>query len=594
MATSVIVGVNAAMNTGNSEENGSAGAEQTAGSADHSPLHSDVRPSSPYHTCTTKDVDEWLRQNYEEAEGEVILRSALQNHYLRHCNENKLYHITNSLLGKRIRDIFPGVKANRLGKRGKSKYHYCGIRAIQAPEIYESSGDRNSVVRQQPSSQVLHRPPSGSDGSGSDIQNVEYQYEQNANHSASCDNSNSSQQHLYHQKYIGDTSGQIPELPVIEFPPENPIPEGCTVEDVVIFRSIYREHCEALLHAVVNLKFRTVESLWREFWRSQDNSNGAERDAEKCLSKTKLYLLCNSGPVQQFVRRVDCLFYQNLLGVLFPDVLRPVPRSLAQAIRNFAETLELWLTGAMRGCPEEIMHIKMSAVSALAETLRRYSSLNRLAQAARSVLENSSWTDQLLADINRVDFHSVQEQASWVFQCDGRMVQQLEAYFKNTPHQQNSLEQWAVRLNDIAVQVLRPHEGKRTFASAARQFLLNWSLYSSVVFRHLTLQRLARSDSLHLIRLLYDEYLFFLIEHKVALETGETSIAATAERYKNKLYSVSDFIEPGTHNMGVSLTTGVPVPVGTKMAPRSLVVETDEFNYHPVPPKRFKVSEQLQ
>lgn len=52
----------------------------------------------------------------------------------------------------------------------------------------------------------------------------------------------------------------------------------------------------------------------------------------------------------------------------------------------------------------------MSAVSALAQTLRRYTSLNHLAQAARAVLQNSSQITQMLADLNRVDFHNVQEQ----------------------------------------------------------------------------------------------------------------------------------------------------------------------------------------
>ena len=86
------------------------------------------------------------------------------------------------------------------------------------------------------------------------------------------------------------------------------------------------------------------------------------------------------------------------------------PGSLTQAIRNFAKGLEQWLTAAMTGCPEEMMHIKVSAVSALAQTLRRYTSLNHLAQAARAVLQNSSQIDQMLVDLNRVDFHNVQEQ----------------------------------------------------------------------------------------------------------------------------------------------------------------------------------------
>ncbi|PNF29239.1 hypothetical protein B7P43_G10467 [Cryptotermes secundus] len=589
MATSVIVSVNAPTNTEHSEENGSEGPSLTAGITNQSPPHRDEASNSSYHSYNAEDIDEWLKQNYEVAEGAVILRSAVRDHYLRHCERNKLYHVTAPILGKRIHVIFPGVVLRRLGKRGNSKYHYSGIRAIRASETYQFSGDQNSVVR-QPSSQILYKLPPRPDGRISDIQKREYQCEQNTTkHSGSCDISNSASQHLYQQYLISsDRAGAVPEFPVIDFPPEIPIPQYCTVEDVDTFRSIYREHCEALLNAVVNLEFRTVESLWTKFWRCQDKRSD-DAFEEKGLSKTKLYLLCSSWPIQQFVWRVDCLFYQNLLAVLFPDVLRPVSRSLAHAIRNFAEMLELWLTGAMKGCPEEITYIKISTVTALAQRLRRYSSLNRLAQAARSVLENSSQTDQLLEDLNRVDFCSVQEQASWAFQCDDSMVQQLEAHFRNTPHQQNSLEPWIVWLNGITAQVLKPHEGKPTFAAAARQFLLNWSFYSSVVFRHLTLQHLSRSTSLHLIRLLCDEYLFFLVEYHVALETGETFIAAMTQKYKSILYNLRDFINGDVH-----LTVAVPVPVGMKTAPTSLVVGTHEFNYHPVPTKRLKICEQLQ
>lgn len=136
------------------------------------------------------------------------------------------------------------------------------------------------------------------------------------------------------------------------------------------------------------------------------------------------------------MQSVDYIFYQNIVQVLIPDVLRPIPSTLTQSIRNFAKGLENWLTSAMVGCPEDMLKIKVcfkigqpfscvsnghflnfqvSAVSALAQTLRRYTSLNHLAQAARAVLQNSSQITQMLADLNRVDFHNVQEQVIFTF-----------------------------------------------------------------------------------------------------------------------------------------------------------------------------------
>ena len=51
---------------------------------------------------------------------------------------------------------------------------------------------------------------------------------------------------------------------------------------------------------------------------------------------------------------------------------------------------------------------QIGAVSAFSQTLRRYTSLNHLAQAARAVLQNSTQIGQMLSDLNRVDFANVQ------------------------------------------------------------------------------------------------------------------------------------------------------------------------------------------
>lgn len=283
------------------------------------------------------------------------------------------------------------------------------------------------------------------------------------------------------------------------------------------------------MDAVLNLEFSTVESLWREFWRTQDNNNGDECEEEKYLSKSKLYILCQCEAVQTFIKQVDLAFYQNMVDVLIPDVLRPIPSSLTQAIRNFSKNLENWLTTAMSKCPETVLQIKLSTVTAFGQTLRRYTSLNHLAQAARAVLQNSSQISQMLNDLNRVDFHNVHEQASWVCQCDTNTVQRLVNDFKAALQQQNTLEQWASWLRLVVDSALEEYQEKASYATAARQFLLKWSFYSSMVIRDLTLRSAASFGSFHLIRLLYDEYMFFIVEHKVAQATNTKPIAVMSE-----------------------------------------------------------------
>ncbi|KAG5263172.1 hypothetical protein AALO_G00283400 [Alosa alosa] len=89
--------------------------------------------------------------------------------------------------------------------------------------------------------------------------------------------------------------------------------------------------------------------------------------------------------------------------------------------------------------------------------------LNHLAQAARAVLQNTAQINQMLSDLNRVDFANVQEQASWVCRCEDRVVQRLEQDFKLTLQQQNSLEQWAAWLDGVVSQVLKPYQSTAAF-----------------------------------------------------------------------------------------------------------------------------------
>ena len=50
-----------------------------------------------------------------------------------------------------------------------------------------------------------------------------------------------------------------------------------------------------------------------------------------------------------------------------------------------------------------------------------------------------------------------------------------------------------------------------------------------MVIRDLTLRSAASFGSFHLIRLLYDEYMFFVVEHRVAKAMNETPIAVMAQ-----------------------------------------------------------------
>ncbi|XP_061731682.1 transcription factor RFX3 isoform X3 [Nerophis ophidion] len=458
---------------------------------------------------------QWLLDNYETAEGVSLPRSTLYNHYLRHCQEQKLDPVNAASFGKLIRSIFMGLRTRRLGTRGNSKYHYYGIRVKPDSPLNRLQEDMQYMaLRQQPVQQKQRfKPVQKFDTSPSE------------NYSADLT-----------VVMATDASRALPDFVELDLGQCNA--ENISPEDVKALQSLYREHCEAILDVVVNLQFSLIEKLWQTFWRytppdsvegTTVTENSSISEIEARLPQSQLLALCRNEVVLKWMSTCDHLMYQALVEILIPDVLRPIPSALTQAIRNFAKSLESWLNNAMNAIPQRMIQSKVAAVSAFAQTLRRYTSLNHLAQAARAVLQNTSQINQMLSDLNRVDFANVQEQASWVCQCEEGMVQHLEQDFKATLQQQSSLEQWAAWLDNVVTQVLKPYEQRPSFPKAARQFLLKWSFYSSMVIRDLTLRSAASFGSFHLIRLLYDEYMFYLVEHRVAQATGETPIGVMGE-----------------------------------------------------------------
>ncbi|XP_054441524.1 MHC class II regulatory factor RFX1 [Pteronotus mesoamericanus] len=469
---------------------------------------------------------QWLLDNYETAEGVSLPRSTLYCHYLLHCQEQKLEPVNAASFGKLIRSVFMGLRTRRLGTRGNSKYHYYGLRIkASSPLLRLMEDQQHMAMRGQPFSQKQRLKP---------IQKMEGMTNGVAvGPQQATGLSDISAQVQQYQQFL-DASRSLPDFSELDLQGKV-LPEGVGPGDIKAFQALYREHCEAIVDVMVNLQFTLVETLWKTFWRynfsqpSEAPPLAVHDEAEKRLPKASLVLLSKFEPVLQWTKHCDNVLYQGLVEILIPDVLRPIPSALTQAIRNFAKSLESWLTHAMVNIPEEMLRVKVAAAGAFAQTLRRYTSLNHLAQAARAVLQNTAQINQMLSDLNRVDFANVQEQASWVCRCEDRVVQRLEQDFKVTLQQQNSLEQWAAWLDGVVSQVLKPYQGSAGFPKAAKLFLLKWSFYSSMVIRDLTLRSAASFGSFHLIRLLYDEYMYYLIEHRVAQAKGETPIAVMGE-----------------------------------------------------------------
>ncbi|KAF6738182.1 DNA-binding protein RFX5 [Oryzias melastigma] len=83
---------------------------------------SSFNTSDQLHTCN------WIRSHLEEHSDTCLPKQDVYEAYKRYCKNLRHRPLSAAIFGKIIRDIFPNIKARRLGGRGQSKYCYSGIR----------------------------------------------------------------------------------------------------------------------------------------------------------------------------------------------------------------------------------------------------------------------------------------------------------------------------------------------------------------------------------------------------------------------------------------------------------------------------------
>ncbi|KAK6634713.1 hypothetical protein RUM43_012115 [Polyplax serrata] len=98
---------------------------------DRSVVQAEIKPHSTPATFL------WLGKNYELAEGICIPRNTLYSHYVHFCQTNAMSPLNSASFGKIIRQAFPSLTTRRLGTRGQSQYHYCGIAIKDTSPYYE-------------------------------------------------------------------------------------------------------------------------------------------------------------------------------------------------------------------------------------------------------------------------------------------------------------------------------------------------------------------------------------------------------------------------------------------------------------------------
>eukprot|EP00045_Choanoeca_perplexa_P005521 m.46663 g.46663 ORF g.46663 m.46663 type:complete len:345 (-) comp13167_c0_seq1:122-1156(-) len=279
-----------------------------------------------------------------------------------------------------------------------------------------------------------------------------------------------------------------------------PLAQAPTLENEE-FKAFQENQNQQLLALVKAERFDEVEHHWKA---SFHNISAGLRE------------ILNQDDVIQYSRYHDRLAYQSIVALLLPDVLQRTSPGYAKAVRSFSKRAEGWLLEALTGLPDVFVKAKQTEASLFSQRLRRYTSLNHLASAARAVLTKETHVKAMTEDYEKIDFDGVKEQLLWVCEgCDANAITRFEAEFRTMQATSFSVEAWASWLQKVVMAVLSPHCGTGNLATQAGEFQLKWAMLSSLVIRDLTLRSANSFGMFHLMRLLCDEYVFFLLERTI-------------------------------------------------------------------------------
>ncbi|KAJ8354640.1 hypothetical protein SKAU_G00222070 [Synaphobranchus kaupii] len=94
------------------------------------------------HTCN------WIRSHLEEHADTCLPKQDVYETYKRFCDNLQYRPLSAANFGKIIRDIFPNIKARRLGGRGQSKYPFTLVHILVVNSFCFTNVHTNTVVEQ--------------------------------------------------------------------------------------------------------------------------------------------------------------------------------------------------------------------------------------------------------------------------------------------------------------------------------------------------------------------------------------------------------------------------------------------------------------
>ncbi|XP_038049953.1 transcription factor RFX4-like [Patiria miniata] len=444
----------------------------------------DLESQDTTHRLQTILTLQWLSQHYEAVEGVSLPRCLIYKHYSEYCQKHQFCPINAASFGKVIRQVFPELRTRRLGTRGQSKYHYYGIRVKESSPYFGVFLDSQRV-----SAPALYR------------------------HASFPLLSSTAQ---WQSSLLQSRTDNLPSqmTSILTLLPEFPTAAQTQPWDGIEFQQVdgvisqYRCHCQQVIEDILRGKLEEVPAAVQRFWQS--------------LPEAMIQVLqsgSSSDKLADMVALCDNILYQTMINILIPGTVQQLPPSLLHAIRNFSCGFQKVVEESLPGLTEYFHLKRVETVKRFCQLLKRKTSLSHLAQATRAVLKTKVTVTQMSHDWRkRTEQNTVCSQLMWTAPGNSAniktVVKKCFSEFSRLLEKHASVEEHIKWLDAVRSKCLKNSgDGDREKTEEVeRDFLLQWSYVCNLLIRDQTLRSATSFGSFHLLHLLYEEYLLFMVD----------------------------------------------------------------------------------
>ncbi|KDR83733.1 hypothetical protein GALMADRAFT_236082 [Galerina marginata CBS 339.88] len=535
-------------------------------------------------------VQAWLTANYAPYPDGNVPRQGLYFSYRRVCDQYGIPHINTATLGKAIRLCFPTIKTRRLGVRGNSKYHYCGIRPATSAEAewlqdYITKSNNNAAQASVNAARLSH-DQSESANRSEDRSDEDDEDDSEGNNSVpgSKRNSLTLSGEIKHLAFTDDLSDKTPTAatllsqvqsagrPTGTFPPHASIRRHPQQEPNLALQAHspptpnsgsylspqqntsvrHLPHFPSIEDAVANSTSShgmAAREVWGWFQDHLDtllesvrsfrfdqfemnlrsfwsNLNGVHRE------------IVHAPAIAGLMARADAIVYDEILEILRSQMLSTIQPTSLSSLRQLALKMEKILVVALENYGNTFVEPKVELGARFGHLVLRFLDIYQVTQALNTVLTNQKQLAEMRRSWQKVDFESVRNQSALVCNCRHEdLVQLLEVEFvavleglsKSTEPVRDVMS-WADKCCERLMGSSRNanHNGQEERGTmSSRSVLIRWGYVTSQVMRDLTIRSDPAFGAFQILKLFLDDWIAVNVLRSVALSTN--SVAASVE-----------------------------------------------------------------